>query len=163
MRREGALEALSSILGLFQAMSPTSTPGPVEGIRRHPLWDGHALAVLAVLTGLLIVGVGPSLAVGNGSKERPATQTSLPHLVRVLLRPEAAVRLREAFAERRSVQPDLQRIILDSTALIAQVLELPLSLTRPSTAAGPGPALAPLRIRPFMPEHSIVLRTCVST
>ena len=68
---------------------------------------------------------------------------ALPHFVRILLRPDAAQKLRAPYALKHTSNPDIQSIVLDSTDDITGLLGL-------------SARIHPSRLRPFLPEHSVV-------
>src|ERR1035437_4366313 len=67
----------------------------------------------------------------------------VPHLIRVLVRPQAIAALRSAFAQHQASQPDIQRIILGEIDSIGTLLGLP-------------PYFHIIRFAPFAAEHSAV-------
>ncbi len=79
----------------------------------------------------------------SGSLAVTPKSEAVPHLVRLLLRADAAAKLHPAFAAKRATCFDIQRISLDSTDNLSQFLGL-------------SARIHPSRLRPFLPEHSLV-------
>ncbi len=72
-----------------------------------------------------------------------ALSTPIPHMVRVLLRPEAAVSLRSVYTSLRASDPDIQHITWSDTNRIISALMLPHSIHA-------------ISLKPYLPEHSVV-------
>ena len=97
------------------------------------------MTLLRILLGVSLLGVA-SL---KPAQARTVQSHAIPHCVRILLRPEAARSLRAPFEAVRQSHADIQSIVLDSSQPFAQSLQLPAQLRA-------------LKLRPFMPELSVV-------